>query len=188
VSEQASRPDIVQTGHGLVDRGQSPVGVRLIVLYKLVKAALQATGAIVLLILILAGITDHVHELVTQLRQHTASGWSIALAGLLVTATTRHGVYLAMAALAADAVVSLFEGWALHRRMWWAPWLIVVATGSLLPIEVYEIARHPHLGRVLIFVINLVIVVYLAHRVVRERRAHSGDAIATPVAIPGAEP
>lgn len=187
MSEQTTKPDIVQTGRGLVDRGRSPVGVRLIVLYKLVKAALQATGTIVLLILILAGVTDHVHELVTHLRRHTASGWSVALASALVTATTRHGVYLAMAALGADAVVSLFEGWALHRRMWWAPWLIVGATGSLLPIEIYEIARHPHLGRVLIFLINLAIVVYLVHRVVRERRAHSGDAIAAPVAIPGAE-
>jgi uncharacterized membrane protein (DUF2068 family) len=31
-----------------------------------------------------------------------------------------------------------------------ARWFTVIATSSLLPIEVYEIAREPHLVRVLI--------------------------------------
>ena len=61
-------------------------------------------------------------------------------------------------------MLTLGEGWALHRRFRWAPWLVVVATGSLLPFEVVELVRRPHALRLAVFVVNLTIVCYLATR------------------------
>jgi uncharacterized membrane protein (DUF2068 family) len=69
-----------------------------------------------------------------------------------------------------DGVLTLCEGWALHRRFAWSPWLVVVATGSLLPFEVVELVRRPHAVRLVIFVVNLTIVCYLAARATREGR------------------
>ena len=50
----------------------------------------------------------------------------------------------------------------MHRGYSWAAWLVVGATGLLLPVEIVEIIRHVKLGRVVIFIVNAAIVVYLA--------------------------
>jgi len=86
-------------------------------------------------------------------------------------------VVLTIGALLFDGVLTACEGWALHRRFWWAPWLVVVATGSPMPIEIVEIVQRPHAVRLGVFVINLTIVCYLAARAMREirRRRASGD-------------
>ena len=56
------------------------------------------------------------------------------------------------------------EGVGLHLRKPWARWFTIIATSSLLPVEVYEIVREVHLLRVLILLLNIAVVVYLARR------------------------
>ena len=173
MSELAETPTPVELGAKVAVA--SPVGVSVIVLYKLAKAGVQLTLAAVLLVLMAAGLTNELHEFISRLAKHATSAWSIALAKALVQVTTKSGVYLATAALVADAGLSFFEGWSLHRRFWWAPWLIVIATGTLLPFELVHIVRHPHVGRVLLFVANLVVVAYLTRRALQEiRRKQEG--------------
>jgi len=53
--------------------------------------------------------------------------------------------------------------------MRWAEYLVVITTGSLLPLEVYELSRRPDAARAVILVINVAVVVYLV-RVLREGR------------------
>ncbi len=50
-------------------------------------------------------------------------------------------------------------GLALGRR--WAEYLTIVSTASLLPLEVYELAKHASFGKGLALLINLAVVVYL---------------------------
>jgi uncharacterized membrane protein (DUF2068 family) len=69
--------------------------------------------------------------------------------------------------------VTLGEGWALHREFTWVPWIVVVTTGSLIPFELFELARRPRAGRVVIVAANAMIVAYLAARAARDRRARS---------------
>ena len=57
------------------------------------------------------------------------------------------------------------------RRYAWGPWLVVVATGLLLPVELFEIVHRVRLGRVVIFIVNLLIVVYLVRYVRQRHRA-----------------
>ena len=73
-------------------------------------------------------------------------------------------------ALLADGVVSLIEGWALLHGRWWGPWLVVVATGALLPWEIWELIARPTWIRGALFVINLAVVAYLLREVAREHR------------------
>jgi uncharacterized membrane protein (DUF2068 family) len=69
------------------------------------------------------------------------------------------------------ALLHLVEGTGLVLRRRWAEYLTVVATGLLLPLEVYEIARKPNPLRIAVFVANLGILVYLIVRLVQERRS-----------------
>ena len=39
----------------------------------------------------------------------------------------------------------------------WAEWFTVIATGSLLPIEAYEIYRHPSALKVLVLLVKVAV-------------------------------
>ena len=154
----------------VIDRGSSEVGLRLVIAYKLVKACGELALAAVLGTVLVSGGADSVREDLASLSRHVTSAWSLRASALLANAATPHAVVLTIAALLMDGVLTPGEGWALHRRFTWAPWLVVVATGSLLPFEVVELVRRPHAVRLAIFVVNLTIVCYLAARATREVR------------------
>jgi uncharacterized membrane protein (DUF2068 family) len=62
------------------------------------------------------------------------------------------------------ALVELTEGIGLALRRRWAEYLIVVATGFLIPYEVYEVFHRVTLLKAGGLALNVVIVVYLAWR------------------------
>jgi uncharacterized membrane protein (DUF2068 family) len=62
------------------------------------------------------------------------------------------------------AVLMGTEGVALYLRRPWARWFTIIATGSLIPLEVYEIVREMHPVRILVLIANIGIVVYLVRR------------------------
>ena len=76
------------------------------------------------------------------------------------------------------------EGIGLLLRRRWAEYLTVVATGLLLPLEVYEIARKPNALRVVVLLANLVIVAYL---LVKLGQAHRARAVIAEAAVIGAD-
>ena len=63
----------------------------------------------------------------------------------------------------------LTEGIGLWRLKRWAEWLTVLITSSLVPLEAYEIYRHPTVVRVLLVLFNLAVVAYLVYRIRSER-------------------
>lgn len=62
----------------------------------------------------------------------------------------------------------LTEGIGLWMLKRWAEWFTVIATGSLVPIECYEIYQHPDLAKIAVLILNIAIVVYLVYRVTHE--------------------
>jgi uncharacterized membrane protein (DUF2068 family) len=64
----------------------------------------------------------------------------------------------------------LAEGTGLWLQKRWGEWLTVIITGSLVPVEIYEIYRHPSAVKVAVLVINLGILGYLIHHI-RTKRA-----------------
>ena len=153
------------------DRDTDALGLRTVIGYKLVKSAGQILLGLGLLGVVLAGRTDAIEGLVAAVRHHVSGAWAVRIASALMSLTTPRHVELTAVALLLDGVFSGVEGWALHTRRWWAEWLVVVATGSLLPYEIYEIFRRVRAGRVVLFLVNLVIVVYLARRALQRHRA-----------------
>ena len=67
------------------------------------------------------------------------------------------------------AALFLTEGTGLWLKKRWAEWFTVIITGSLVPLEIYEIVRHPTVAKVIVTLINVAVVVYLIVRIRRER-------------------
>jgi uncharacterized membrane protein (DUF2068 family) len=57
------------------------------------------------------------------------------------------------------------EGTGLWLQKRWGEWLTVIITSTLIPVEIYEIYRHPTWVRVAALVINIAIVGYLIYRI-----------------------
>jgi uncharacterized membrane protein (DUF2068 family) len=62
------------------------------------------------------------------------------------------------------ALIFGVEGVGLYLRRHWAEYMVLISTGSLLPIEFYELAIHVTWLKIFIVVGNLAILLYLAHR------------------------
>ena len=59
----------------------------------------------------------------------------------------------------------LIEGIGLWMVRRWAEWFTVIVTSSLVPVEIYEIHRHPSPVKILVLMINLAVVGYLVYRI-----------------------
>jgi uncharacterized membrane protein (DUF2068 family) len=147
------------------ERTEAPDGpVRLIIAYKAISAVLLLTVAL----LLLGIIVDHdwgerVRTLVVLTGMRSDNRFlrdTLLKAGLLgPRSTTALGVLsLLYAMLETTEVIGL-----LNRRRW-AEYLVLIATLLFLPYEGLELFRHATISKLLIFVINVAIAVYLVKR------------------------
>lgn len=67
------------------------------------------------------------------------------------------------------AAVFLTEGIGLALEKRWAEYFTVITTASLLPIEIYELAKHASMPKVLVLLINIAVVAYLIRELRRPR-------------------
>ena len=82
---------------------------------------------------------------------------------LAFNATPTREVGLAVTAFG-YAVLMGSEGVALYLRRPWARWFTIIATSSLIPLEVFEIAREVHPIRIVVLLVNIAVVTYLWRR------------------------
>lgn len=167
---------LTESGHraavSVADRpgaARAPVGERLIVAYKFGKAALQACAAIALGLAVAAGLAGNVVDAAIAFGDHSVHPLAVRLAHWLSLVATPTHLNLLALLLGADALISAAEGWVLRRGYSWGRWLVVLATAALLPLELYEIVHRPRVARMVIFVINAAIVLYLAASARRRR-------------------
>jgi uncharacterized membrane protein (DUF2068 family) len=138
--------------------------LRLIALFKMIKAALLiavGVGALKLLHKDVAGAVEHWVEL---LRLDPNSHY-IDIA--LEKASNLRPDEIKQLGLGSMLYAGLFltEGIGLWLEKRWAEWLTVVITSSLIPIEIYEIYRHPTAIKTAVLLINIAIVAYLLYRI-----------------------
>ena len=69
------------------------------------------------------------------------------------------------------AGVFLVEGLGLALQKRWAEYFTIITTSSLLPIEIYELARRVSIGRALALAINVAVVAYLVYELKRFPKA-----------------
>ena len=68
----------------------------------------------------------------------------------------------------------LTEGVGLWLLKPWAEWFTVIITSSLVPVELYELYRHPSGSKIVVLIINIAVVSYLVYRIrTRSHESHS---------------
>jgi uncharacterized membrane protein (DUF2068 family) len=146
------------------------VGLRVIAIYK---------GFETLGLLLAAAAAFHLqrHQNVDRLvhwLEHLSLTDSNGLRWQLVEALMKLGpsrfVALGMVALG-YAALHATEGIGLWLRKRWAEWFTVIATASLIPIELYETAQRISWLKLGVLLTNIVIVIYLT-RVARQAYRH----------------
>jgi uncharacterized membrane protein (DUF2068 family) len=150
-----------------------PVGLRLIVIYKITKAVLQVAAAILLFYGAAHGLNARLAEFAEKLREHAVHAWSNVFAAALLRFTrSRHSLTFTAYALLADAALSAVEGWAISRGHTWGEWLVVGTTACLIPFEIRALLHHVRAGRIILLILNVAIVAYLSVNIRSRRRAH----------------
>lgn len=142
--------------------------------FKLTKASLQLVGFGVLVVAALFGLTAALPGLLGRMVEELpllGAEEGARAAATLEREVTPERIGWAIALLGLDGCSTLAEGIGLRRRRPWAPWLVVAATGTFLPPQLWGFFGAPGLLRALGIAVNLVVVGYLASRIVRERRA-----------------
>jgi uncharacterized membrane protein (DUF2068 family) len=134
-----------------------------IVAFKAVKTVLLVTSGFALLVSVHNDPVDLVIRVAGAVHLPFTS-WLVNRAlDLALRATPRKEVALALTAFG-YAILMGTEGVGLYLRKHWARWFTIGATGSLIPLEIYEIVREPRPLRILILVLNIGVVIYLFRR------------------------
>jgi uncharacterized membrane protein (DUF2068 family) len=141
----------------------SPTMVVAIGVFRLVKATCLLGAGAILLVASPVRIADALGEFLSALGTMPGYQTAQSLADKFDLLDDGSIKELALAMIG-YGVVFVVEGIGLVMRKRWAEWLTVVVTTSFIPIEIYELIKHPGVGKVGALVINIAIVVYLVAR------------------------
>ncbi|MGO2132752.1 MAG: DUF2127 domain-containing protein [Halomonas sp.] len=78
--------------------------------------------------------------------------------------------FLALGALV-YSLLRLIEAYGLWRARTWAQWFSLLSGGIYIPLEIRSMITHPTVLGVVIFVVNLVVVLYMAHLLLLKQRS-----------------
>ena len=143
--------------------------LRLVAAFKLLKAALLIVGGIGLLKLMHRDVATELDHWIVRLGLDPGSRY---VSQALEKATNLSPNKIKDLGLTSFVYAALFltEGIGLWLLKRWAEWLTVVITSSLVPLEAYEIHRHPTPLKIIVLLINLAIVGYLLVRIFKDPR------------------
>lgn len=146
-------------------RQSRDVVIRLIALFKLVKALLLITVGIGALSMRHhdGALARWVHALVFDPHGRLFHEAVQKISGL----DTRQLAGIAIGSMV-YAAVFLVEGTGLMLRRGWAEVLTTVITISFIPLEIYELIKHGSWMKIGVVLVNALIVVYLVRRLRRE--------------------
>jgi uncharacterized membrane protein (DUF2068 family) len=143
--------------------------IRLIALFKLFKAAL--------LIAVGMGALHLLHKDVTSVLDHWVAKLGLDPGNRYVARALQKAVDVTPEKIKRFGAVSfiyaglfLTEGIGLWLVKRWAEWFSVIITSSLVPVEIYEIYRHPSPIKCLVLILNIAVVGYLLYRIRHERQ------------------
>ena len=134
-----------------------------IIAFKAFKSVTLTALGIVLLTTRQAGPVDVLMRFALAMHIPLTSRLLDRALALVNSLTITRQTALAITAFGYAALMGM-EGVALYQRKPWARWFTIIATSSLIPIEVYEIVRELHPIRVFVLLANVAIVIYLVRR------------------------
>ena len=152
-------------------------GLRLIALLKFGKALLLIATSYGVHAMLNADLVERLYNWSRDLSDDRFERKVLMRALAWVEGLGAKKIQIFLAVTVAYTAVVLAEGTGLWFRRAWAEWLTVIATGSLIPFELWELITRPPGRRLPIavtFLLNVVIVWYLA-RLLRAQLARHQD-------------
>ena len=146
--------------------GEHDAFIKVIILERIVKAIVLIALAVGLLVAGEKGwLTTWSQYAQDQLNLEAGRGIivQLLLRLLVLIGNFTHASVLAIGAIA-YALLEGTEGVGLAMRRRWAEYLTVIATGILIPYELYEVVHRATLFKVGALLLNLAVVGYLAYR------------------------
>ena len=140
--------------------------LRIIAVFKFIKAALLAATGIGALRLVKYDLFEYATHLVVRFHLNPGNHFVARMLERATSVTPRRLHELGIIAFIYSALF-LAEGiglWSLKR---WGEWVTVIITGSLLPFEFFEVWRRFTWAKLAVTAINVAVVCYL---IVRLRR------------------
>ncbi|WP_233843486.1 DUF2127 domain-containing protein [Dyella sp. 2HG41-7] len=136
------------------------LGLRVIAIYEVIKTLCLIFVAIVAFGLHKEQNFDHLVYVLEHLSLQDSGGMRWRLVGLLEDMGPSKFMAIGIVALGYAAIFAT-EGIGLWLRKHWAEWFTVIATGSLIPVEIYEVFHKFNWLKLGALIGNIVIVVYL---------------------------
>jgi uncharacterized membrane protein (DUF2068 family) len=150
--------------HGVSMNNSKSRLLRLIALFKFLKASILIVTGI--------GILKLMHNDVATTLDHWFAIMGLAPGNRFVNHALRGAANIPPNRLKdlglgsfVYAALFLTEGIGLWMLKHWAEWFTIVITASLVPLEVWEIHRHPTIAKILALIINIAVVAYLLYRI-----------------------
>ena len=146
--------------------GEHDAFIKVIIVERIVKAIVLVSLGVGLLVVGRKGWLDQWASYAQdQLNLNVGHGIisQLLLRALVYIGSFNHTTLLAISAII-YAGLEATEGVGLAMRRRWAEYLTVIATGILIPYELYEVVRRPTLFKVGALLLNLAVVGYLAYR------------------------
>jgi uncharacterized membrane protein (DUF2068 family) len=145
---------------------KSSTTLLLIALFKLFKGMLLVVVGIGALKLLHHDTAQTLNHWVNVLRADPDNHYIHSLLSRILSASPNQ-LKATSAGTFIYASLLLTEGFGLLFRKVWAEYFTIVTTAALIPLEVYELAKHPSTAKTGILIINAAIVVYLVRRIRR---------------------
>ena len=138
--------------------------IRLIAVFKFVKGGLLVALGIGVFNLLHKDIAGAVEHWIETLRLDPGNHF---LNAALAKASNVSPEQIKKIGLGSFLYAGLFltEGTGLWLRKRWGEWLTVIVTGSLIPVEIYEIHRHLSVLKFGVLAVNVASVAYLIFRI-----------------------
>lgn len=155
----------------------------IIATFKLVEGVLILIVAVGLLKLLHRDVAGVVADWISALRidpHNEHIHWLLAKVGVLDDQRLKE----ISAGSFVYAALRITEGIGLLFRQRWAEYLVVIATGLFIPLEVREILNHVSAPRIAVFALNLAVMAYLAANLYRTRGKESSPQSPLPVSDP----
>lgn len=149
-------------------------GVRAVAVFEAAKGALVLLAGFGILALMHRDLQDYAERLVAHLHLNPAKGYPQIFIDAAANATNARLWTLAALALTYSFLRGV-EAWGLWREKRWAEWLAVASGGIYVPAEIFELARGVSWMKIILFVANLGIVLYLGYVLWRQKRRGNGS-------------
>jgi uncharacterized membrane protein (DUF2068 family) len=145
-----------------------------IALFKLFKCVLLVSVGVGALRLLHRDVAETVQHWVHVLRVDPDNRFFHAIVTKVIAVTPKQLEALSIGTFFYAALL-LTEGVGLLMRKFWAEYFTVITTAVFIPLELYEIAKHISVTRIIVLLVNVAIVVYLITRIRNHKRAEAEE-------------